>query len=279
MTRHLASHQSHPVDDVGDIMQSVHEANDTEIAAAFRRNARLRGPKYLSLYQAIAEAVEGGEFAPGAKLPPEDQLARNLGLSIGTVRKAMQTLTEDGVLTRKQGAGTFVTDPSLELHDVWHFCFLSDDGEKLLPLNARMKRIERTKKSGPWRTFMPEATSFIMVQRIIDVGGEFFLSSHFYLDGDRFSGLLDLPKTEFNRVVLRNVLSDHFSVRTQRAPQLLRCAQLSAADARFIKASPGSAGMILETYGRDTRDQPIYYQRVVIPETNRCLKIDGDRKT
>jgi GntR family transcriptional regulator len=258
-------------------MQSVREADDTEIAAAFRRNARLRGPKYLSLYQAIAEAVESGEFAPGAQLPPEDRLARTLGLSIGTVRKAMQTLTEDGVLTRRQGAGTFVTDPSLEMHDVWHFCFLGDDGTTFLPLSARAKRIERIQKDGPWRTFMPDAKSFIMIQRVIDVGGEFLLSSDFYLDGDRFSGLLKLPKAEFNRVVLRNVLSDHFGVRTQRAPQLLRCASLSTSDARLIKAAPGSAGMILETHGRDARDLPIYYQRVIIPATKRCLAIDGDR--
>ncbi len=257
-------------------MQFVHEANDSEIAAAFRRNARLRGPKYLSLYQAIAAAVESGEFAPGAQLPSEDRLARTLGLSIGTVRKAMQTLTEDGVLTRRQGAGTFVTDPSLEMHDVWHFCFLGDDGVTFLPLSASARRIERIHKDGPWRAFMPAAQSFIMVQRVIDVGGEFLLSSNFYLDGDRFPGLLELPKAEFNRVVLRNVLSEHFGVRTQRAPQLLRCASLNATDARLIKAEPGSAGMILETHGRDTRDRPIYYQRVVIPATERCLAIDGD---
>lgn len=255
-------------------MQMSAYANDDMIADAFWRNARARLPKYLCLHQAITDTVERGDLAPGEQLPPEDKLAQKLGLSIGTVRKAMQTLSDDGLLTRMQGTGTFVADPAVEMHDVWHFCFLNDDGVSFLPLKARALKMERITDDGPWRSFLPKPSSFVMVQRLIDVAEEFSLLSDFYFDGDRFAELETLPKSEFNRIVLRNVLFEHFGIRTQRAPQQLRCDKLSGRDARLINTEPGSPGMILETFGKDSHNIPIYYQRVVIPSTNRCLAID-----
>ena len=254
-------------------MQIAGFANDEMIADAFLRNKRTRLPKYLCLHQAIADTVECGDLAPGEQLPPEDKLAQKLGLSVGTVRKAMQTLSDDGLLTRMQGTGTFVSNPAVEMHDVWHFCFLADDGVSFLPLKARALKMKRT-KNGPWRSFLPKPSSSVMVQRLIDVAGEFSLLSDFYFDGDRFAELEAHPKSEFNRIVLRNILFEHFGIRTQQAPQQLRCDKLSARDARLINAEPGSPCMILETFGKDTQNIPIYYQRVIIPSSNRCLAID-----
>lgn len=257
-------------------MQILAYANDDMIAEAFWQNARARIPKYLCLHQAITDTVERGDLVPGEQLPPEDKLARKLGLSIGTVRKAMQTLSDDGLLTRRQGTGTFVTDPAVEMHDIWHFCFLGDDGVSFLPLKARALKVKRTTSDGPWRLFLASPSSFVMVQRLIDVAGEFSLLSDFYFDGERFADLEKLPKPEFDRVVLRNVLFEHFGIRTQRAPQQLRCDKLSKRDARLINAETGSPCMVLETFGQDSHNNPIYYQRVVIPSSSRCLAIDSD---
>jgi GntR family transcriptional regulator len=250
-------------------MQMPAYGNEDMIADAFLQNARrARLPKYLCLHQAITDSVERGDLSPGEQLPPEDKLAQKLGLSIGTVRKAMQTLSDDGLLTRMQGTGTFIADPSVEMNDVWHFCFLNDDGVSFLPLKAHALKVKRTKVDGPWRSFLPKPSSFVMVQRLIDVAGEFSLLS------DRFAELEALPQSEFNRIVLRNVLFEHFGIRTQQAPQHLRCDKLNARDAGLINAEPESPGMILETFGKDSHNISIYYQRVVIPSTNRCLAID-----
>ncbi|MDO9546652.1 MAG: winged helix-turn-helix domain-containing protein, partial [Pelolinea sp.] len=46
---------------------------------------------------------------PGEKLPPEPELARQLGVSRSTLREAMRSFDAQGYLTRRQGAGTFVT--------------------------------------------------------------------------------------------------------------------------------------------------------------------------
>lgn len=255
-------------------MADTTEAKLELIAVAFKRGMRARGPIYLHLHTAIAEAIDAGALLPGTKLPSEDHLARRLGLSVGTVRQAMQTLSDDGLLERRQGAGTFVADPSVDMHDVWHLCFRADDGTSFLPLKARAVRRGTTRSKGPWCRHMPDVDDFVTVRRLIDVAGEFQLLSDFYFDGERFGALANLPKTAFDRIVLRNLLAEHFGVRTLRAPQHLRCAPLDPGDTRALKMPEASHGMILETFGHDTRERPIYYQRVVIPPSSRALVID-----
>jgi len=67
----------------------------------------------IPLHRRIAEALEsdirGGSFAPGARLPAEPELAGRFGVSRGTVRQALGTLRERGVLEAIPGRGSFVT--------------------------------------------------------------------------------------------------------------------------------------------------------------------------
>lgn len=57
----------------------------------------------------LRNAIETGVFADGDKLPPERDLATSFGSARSTVRKALDQLELDGMVTRKVGSGTFVT--------------------------------------------------------------------------------------------------------------------------------------------------------------------------
>ncbi|MFF1870221.1 FadR/GntR family transcriptional regulator [Streptomyces sp. CB03911] len=57
----------------------------------------------------IRELVRAGELPPGAKLPPEQQLAAELGVSRNLVREAVKTLVVSRVLEIRRGDGTYVT--------------------------------------------------------------------------------------------------------------------------------------------------------------------------
>jgi GntR family transcriptional regulator len=59
--------------------------------------------------EALRERIRQGRFAPGEKLPPENELAAEYGVSRATVRAAMSNLQREGTVVRRQGAGTFVT--------------------------------------------------------------------------------------------------------------------------------------------------------------------------
>lgn len=53
--------------------------------------------------------MTSGHIPPGSKLPPEPELAEELGVSRPTLREALRSLEEDGFVTRTRGAGTFAT--------------------------------------------------------------------------------------------------------------------------------------------------------------------------
>jgi DNA-binding GntR family transcriptional regulator len=64
----------------------------------------------------LRRAIFAGEFAPGSRVPNEDQLSDRFGVSRATIREAVRGLAEDGYLVRRQGSGTYVTTRPL-LHN------------------------------------------------------------------------------------------------------------------------------------------------------------------
>jgi len=57
----------------------------------------------------LASRMASGHIPPGSKLPPEPELAEELGVSRPTLREALRSLEEDGFVTRTSGAGTYAT--------------------------------------------------------------------------------------------------------------------------------------------------------------------------
>ena len=65
-------------------------------------------PLYRRLQGALRDAIADRRLKPHEALPPERDLADDLAVSRVTIRKAIDGLVEEGLLLRRQGAGTFV---------------------------------------------------------------------------------------------------------------------------------------------------------------------------
>ncbi|MDO4484204.1 MAG: GntR family transcriptional regulator [Clostridia bacterium] len=80
-------------------------------------------PLYRQLITRLRDDIEGGVFPMGSKIPPEMTLCDTYGVSRVTVRKALAELTQDGLLIRRRGKGTFVSMPRIcrNLKDVNSF--------------------------------------------------------------------------------------------------------------------------------------------------------------
>ena len=69
-------------------------------------------PGSLPLYQQIAELlirdIAAGRLADGVRLPPEREMAAELGIAVGTLRKALAELDAKGLLERVQGSGNYI---------------------------------------------------------------------------------------------------------------------------------------------------------------------------
>lgn len=67
-------------------------------------------PQFIRIKASLLAAIEQGDYAPGAQVLSENQLADKHGVSRMTARRALTELVDEGILARSQGAGTFVCD-------------------------------------------------------------------------------------------------------------------------------------------------------------------------
>ena len=72
------------------------------------RGLAVRQPKYLRIHSELRDRIASGQWAPGSPLPSQQQLAGQFGVSIMTLRQALQLLTDDGLIETRHGAGTYV---------------------------------------------------------------------------------------------------------------------------------------------------------------------------
>ena len=68
------------------------------------------GPLYLRLADRIESDIAQGVLPPGSKLPPQRDLAYDIGVTIGTIGRAYALVRERGLVTGEVGRGTYVLD-------------------------------------------------------------------------------------------------------------------------------------------------------------------------
>ena len=66
-----------------------------------------RQPKYLRIHSNLRERITSGHWPPGSPLPSQRELADEFGVSIMTLRQALQLLTDEGLIETRHGSGTF----------------------------------------------------------------------------------------------------------------------------------------------------------------------------
>lgn len=66
-------------------------------------------PRYIKIHNEIKQMIEAGKWRVGDRIPSERELALNFSVSRMTVRQAIQTLVDEGILERHVGSGTYVS--------------------------------------------------------------------------------------------------------------------------------------------------------------------------
>lgn len=90
-------------------------------------------PLYMQVKQRMLDRMLSGAWSPGMLLPSEQQIAAEIGVSQGTVRKALDALQAENLIVRRQGRGTFVAQHTSERALFHFFKLVGPDGARALP--------------------------------------------------------------------------------------------------------------------------------------------------
>lgn len=77
-------------------------------------------PKYIEVSERLAREVQAGRLREGEKLQPEREMAEGLGIAVGTLRKALDQLVEQGMVERVHGSGNYIKKPP-QLSNIYAF--------------------------------------------------------------------------------------------------------------------------------------------------------------
>ncbi|GAA3477558.1 GntR family transcriptional regulator [Streptomyces yanii] len=130
-------------------------------------------PLYYQLSQQLEAAIEKGRLAPGSLLGNEIELAARLGLSRPTVRQAIQSLVDKGLMVRRRGVGTQVVHSQvrrpLELSSLY-------DDLEAAGQHPTTRVLRNTVEPAPAATAaalgVPEGTEVHLVERLRSAHGE-----------------------------------------------------------------------------------------------------------
>jgi GntR family transcriptional regulator len=143
-------------------------------------------PLYFQLAQDLRQQIGGGQLQPGAALPTEEQLCVRYGVSRITVRRAVDDLIVEGLVTRRRGVGTFVAEPHRATRSVSLVGSLYD--ALAYPRDIRIKVLQRTELAAPARVaellLLPPQAPVVELQVLSQAGDTPFAMTHFYLPAD-----------------------------------------------------------------------------------------------
>ncbi len=76
-------------------------------------------PKYIEIAEYLENQIREGALEPKSMLPKESVLQEQFSVSRVTIRKSLQILVENGLISRSRGSGTYINDPKAQ-HDALH---------------------------------------------------------------------------------------------------------------------------------------------------------------
>ena len=206
-----------------------------------------RAPLYQQLRRALRDAIEDNRLAAEEALPPERELAEEFGVSRITIRKALDALVSEGMLTRRQGAGTFVAARD-ESRVEKSFSKLSSFSEDMISRGRKPESVWLSRASG---TVTPEesltlglspGTQVYRFNRIRYADGEPMALEHSTIAG------FCLPSEMAVGESLYEALDQH-SARPVRALQRLRAVLFIGERAKLLGVEDGAPGLFIERRG------------------------------
>src|SRR5579859_7256994 len=147
-------------------------------------------PLYKEVKRVLTHSLAQGEWQPGKALPSEGRLAQRYGVSIGTLRKAIDELVAEGVVVRRQGSGTFIASHGAKRLLFHFFHIVPHEGEKQLPRTATLAfRRDRAAAAEAAKLGIAAGDAVLRVRNLLSLADEPVILDHLVLPQRLFPDL------------------------------------------------------------------------------------------
>ena len=139
---------------------------------AFAAGGLTLNPLYKEVKTRLTRGLASGEWKPGEAIPSEARLSERFGVSIGTIRKAIDELVAERLLLRQQGRGTFVATHTEDRTLFYFFHIVGKDGSREVPaieLLSFRKAAANAAEAG--RLAIAKGAAVLRIQNLLRLAG------------------------------------------------------------------------------------------------------------
>ena len=217
-------------------------------------------PLYRVAKRALLQAIEAGACPAGSALPNETTLAAAFGISIGTLRHAVDELVAEHILARRQGRGTFVATHNADRFLFQFFHVERSDGRRDAP-QVETLAFERTRldDEAAAALSMKAGDPAIQIENRLTLQGRPVLHDHLTLPAALFKGLTekrlrDRPSTIYH------LYQTEFAITVVRALERVRALAADRTAARVLGIAPGTPVLQVRRTALTFNDKPVEYR-------------------
>jgi GntR family transcriptional regulator len=223
-----------------------------------------RGPRYHRIADALRAQIRDGECAPGAPLPNQRQLAKTFGVTLMTLRQALEVLEREHLIVRRHGLGTFVAAPSID-YDILQFRRFA--GELLAqgePVTTRLlaTRFAIADRRVAQALGLSGRARVLVIERLRLVSRRPMSLQHSFVAGHVGEELL---KADLDHTPLRQALEFKLGITIERAQETVSAVRLGRREARDLDCPAGVPAFESERVSFDAGGRAVVFDRVFIP--------------
>ncbi|WP_299257950.1 GntR family transcriptional regulator [uncultured Kushneria sp.] len=228
--------------------------------SAWKEGSDARLPLYQRLREEIMDRIASGEWPPGETIPTEAELTRRYNIAVGTVRRAIDTLVNEGLLERSQGRGTFVRRPDFDASFFRFFRQVNAAGQSRVPTSRILSASLQTPPPAAAKALeLTEHESCICLERLRAMEDGSLLAEKIWLPASRFSGLLEIPLEQFDNL-LYPFYEARFGQSIGSARETLTIDSADAATADMLGIAPRDPVVVIERTALGYDRTPLEYR-------------------
>jgi GntR family transcriptional regulator len=221
-------------------------------------------PLYRGVKRLLTQSIAAGEWAPGAALPSESKLAARFGVSIGTLRKAIDDLVAERIVLRQQGRGTFVATHGASRLMFHFFHIVPRDGEKQYPntktLAFRRGRADATEAA---RLAIVPGDPVIRIRNLLSLAGRPVILDDLVLPQRLFPDLTEKTFTARDNTIY-HLYQTRYGINVLSTSERLRAALADAASAKLLGVRRGAPLLEIRRVALTYHQAPVELRRSLV---------------